>query len=625
MTPSVIAGRSMKTEADSNCSSDRLRDRTDRELHQYVNTHFGAVSGLPSAERIPSSCRVPPVFYRIALSCLVDADHTDTARHYGREAGTAALDLLPAERLKYLDRYVAALPRQKNDQRSDLRQRVYEECKRQDPTRSAIWECDSPVGTGKTTAVMAHLLRAAEEKSLRRVFVVLPFTNVIDQAVGVYRKSLILPGEDWEQVVAAHHHKADYEQTESRHLSVLWRSPVVVTTAVQFFETLAASSTASLRKLHEVVGSAVFIDEAHAALPAKLWPQAWDWICRLAADWGCHFVLGSGSLNRVWTIRECASELQPKVVPPLVESEVRTEAADGEKRRVEIKSRPRPMTLNQFAEWLSEQEGPRIVVVNTVQIAAALAQTLSERQERGAVMHLSTALTPHHRALILELVKTRLAYASDLNWTLVATSCVEAGVDFSFRTGFRQRASLASLLQLCGRVSRNGEYPGAAVWDFELILGGLVNENRLLRDAADALAPLFAQNRVSAEHCTEALANEIALGRRADLHRELRKAENARKFPDVEKLFRVIDADTRTVVVSRTLQESLRRGEPVNWRELQKHSVQIYADSVAKLGLYPARSMHGVYFWDLPYDDFLGYMAGALPLQKGRAEGGFLY
>jgi CRISPR/Cas system-associated endonuclease/helicase Cas3 len=81
-------------------------------------------------------------------------------------------------------------------------------------------------------------------------------------------------------------------------------------------------------------------------------------------------------------------------------------------------------------------------------------------------------------------VKTRLAYRTDPNWTLVATSCVEAGVDFSFRNGLRQRASLTSLLQILGRVNRHGEYDSASVWDFELESSGLVNTNPGLIDSA---------------------------------------------------------------------------------------------------------------------------------------------
>jgi len=122
--------------------------------------------------------------------------------------------------------------------------------------------CEAPVGTGKTTAVMAHLLRAAQERGLRHIFVVLPFTNIIRQAVKVYRNALVLDGENPEEVVAELHHLADFEAVETRHMAALWRAPIIVTTAVQFFETLAGNHPARLRKLHELPGSAVFVTKS---------------------------------------------------------------------------------------------------------------------------------------------------------------------------------------------------------------------------------------------------------------------------------------------------------------------------------------------------------------------------
>src|SRR5205807_3776546 len=133
-------------------------------------------------------------------------------------------------------------------------------------------------------------------KKLRRVFVVLPYTNIINQSVDVYRRYLVLAGENPEEVVVAHHHKAVFQKVDTRHFTALWHAPVVVTTAVQFFETLADNHPSGLRKLHQLPGSAVFIDESHAALPVKLWPRAWDWLKQLTRDWGWHVVLGSGSL-----------------------------------------------------------------------------------------------------------------------------------------------------------------------------------------------------------------------------------------------------------------------------------------------------------------------------------------
>lgn len=595
--------------------------RTKVHLASYRAIHSEVVPPRPLAESVTDTATFPPLPCRIALSCLVDADHSDTARHYQQAPSVVAPEPRWPDRLAALDAYVAELSLGKKDERTLLRKAVYDACRLADPTPS-LWECDSPVGTGKTTAIMAHLLHAAaekdKEKPLRRLFVVLPYTNIIDQSVDVYRRCLTLPGEDPESVVAAVHHKAEYQNPDSRHLAALWNAPIVVTTAVSFFETLAASSTVGLRKLHSLVGSGVFIDESHAALPAKLWPQAWDWIKQLAEEWGCHFVLGSGSLNRIWTIPEI--DPNSRDLPSLVHDQtIRTSVNAAEKERVKICTQADPLTPKELVKWLNNLPGPRLLIVNTVQIAAVLADMLIKKRGPNAVLHLSTSLTPHHRSLMLQRIKSRLAYQTDTNWTLVATSCIEAGVDVSFRTGLRQQASLASLFQTTGRVNRNGEFgQESEVWNFQLIPEGLINVHRDLEISADILGKLLEKGLVSpddcARLCTSALKDEIIQTRRAELNKDLRKAESSFNFPEVQKLFRVIDAETYTAVVSKSLQERIEKNQPIDWRELQQHSVQIYKNRAEWLQLRASTSLQDVFFWDLPYDDLLGYMAGVLPL-----------
>ena len=103
--------------------------------------------------------------------------------------------------------------------------------------------------------------------------------------------------------------------------------------------------------------------------------------------------------------------------------------------------------------------GQRLLIVNTVQSATVIAKTIMQLYGRNRVEHLSTALTARDRARTLARVRQRLRDPSDCDWTLVATSCVEAGVDFSFSVGFRETASLSSLLQASQKRSRTSVYP----------------------------------------------------------------------------------------------------------------------------------------------------------------------
>ncbi|MEA1960308.1 MAG: DEAD/DEAH box helicase family protein [Bacillota bacterium] len=559
------------------------------------------------------------VFFRMLLSCIADADHTDTAIHYRQyPTDTSTVKLRAAERLTQLDLHIAGLKQKgTNDDRNALRNEMYLECRNVD-IDADISSCDSPVGSGKTTAVMAHLLAQAEKRGLRRIFVVLPFTNIIRQSVETYRDMLVLPGENAEEVVAELHHRADFESEDARHLTALWRAPIIVTTAVAFFETLSSNSTATLRRLHELPGSAIFVDESHAALPGKLLPIAWRWINVYAAEWNCYWVLASGSLNRFWTIPEIADIKYSNCVPEIINDELRSRLSVYENKRISYHSELSPKGTAELANWIIDFPGPRLVILNTVQSAAILADYFSEHFGRDCVEHLSTALTSNDRDHTLERVIKRLDNKKDTDWTFIATSCVEAGVNLSFRTGFRELGSLVSLLQASGRVNREGVLSNSEMWTFCILEDGMLKLNPGLKESAAVLKGYFEGDRtIAPELSTQSIADEIALYGLLGRHKKLIDNEEVQKFPQVEHDFKVIDSDTRLVIVDSTVAKRLQYGK-VDWRELQKVSVQI-----AKYKLDELRTpmiMDNIYRWNLEYDGFLGYMAGIVKLEKYSGE-----
>jgi CRISPR-associated endonuclease/helicase Cas3 len=614
--------------------------RTDEYLTRYLEEHhtpFAAVapSGIARFKQMAGS----GLLRRLALSCLVDADHSDTAQHYREERELDGLPLRAAERLAALDCHVAGLAParppecERERQRLALRQQVYRTCReRPCPLHERIVSCDSPVGTGKTTAVMAHLLRVASERGLRRAFVVLPYTNIIDQSVEVYRRALVLDGESAESVVAAHHHRVEFQGDDWRDLRQLtqrWDAPIVVTTAVQLFETLAACKTAALRKLHQIPGSAIFVDEAHAAMPASHWPQMWRWLRELCDEWGCHLLLASGSLARFWELSDFVPAHEQRPVPELLEDRIRAEAVAFEDRRVQLRRKVERLPLSGLADFILNQPGPRLVILNTVQSAAVLANHLRHDLKLGLnVEHLSTALCPVDRETTVRRVKERLK-GTWKDWVLVATSCVEAGVDFSFRTAFRESCGLVNLLQIAGRVSRSGEYAEADVWDFRHDEEGFLTLHPQFKVSRLVLAQLFDEGQVDPSHCTEALSRELnaGLGQTETAAQAILQAERAADYPEVAKLCRIITADTRTVLANPDLIdrfESRDRSRFPAAREVLKHSVQIWSTRL-DAGKLPLKSIgfeDELWAWIGEYDRFLGYMAGVLPLLKA-GEAGF--
>lgn len=388
-----------------------VRRHTDETLENLLSCH---------EEILPLSLRkkIQPysgnnILFRMALSCLADADHGDTASAYGlAPAKDELIQLCAEERLGALDNYVSTLG--ENDERSRLRSEMYQACRNAE-VKSGFSACDSPVGSGKTTAVMAHLLRQASRRNARRIFVILPYTNIIRQSVDVYRKALVLPGENPEEVVAELHSRADFQDPDTRYLTSLWRAPIIVTTAVAFFETLSSCRPSALRRLHELPGSVIFVDEAHGALPIKLLPLAWQWMNVFAEEWGCYWVLASGSLVRYWEL-ERLKEIKmarPKVTD-FIRYDLRKRLLAYEENRIAFLYKELPLSRRELVEWVGNSPGPRLLILNTVRSAAVIASDMAQKYGRECVEHLSTALTPEDRSKTIRRIKKRLENNSDI-------------------------------------------------------------------------------------------------------------------------------------------------------------------------------------------------------------------
>ena len=364
-----------------------LIDHVDAQLDELVRDHHSVCN----ADYFQSDTILHGLPMRIALSCLVDSDHDDTA---GYDRGFESADP-PAtrwqQRVNALDRYVDGLSKDaKGDERSALRNRFYAECRNADQNHS-MTTCTGPVGIGKTTAVLAYLLQKAAINRLRRIFVVAPFTNIINQTVDRLREAIVLPGENPNEIVSAHHHQADFSNIHEREFATLWRAPIIVTTAVQFFETLAGNLPGKLRKLNGLPRSAVFLDEAHAAIPVRLWPQNWKWLTELCDNWECHFVFASGSLIKFWEFPKIRGEIESRVLPDIGVDAI-DEANELEGQRVRYEHIKNALSRGQLVDQLLSNTEPTLVILNTVQSAAVIATEL--RAAGKHVLHLSTALCP---------------------------------------------------------------------------------------------------------------------------------------------------------------------------------------------------------------------------------------
>ncbi len=212
--------------------------------------------------------------------------------------------------------------------------------------------------------------------------------------------------------------------------------------------------------------------------------------------------------------------------------------------------------------------------------------------------------------------------------TFQLTNSVEAGVDFSFRTAFRESWGLVNLLQIAGRASRSGEYDDAEVWDFRHDADSGFSLHPQAKLSRRILEQVFAECRdknrqPGPDDCTEALQREILQdhGEKASRMEEIFQAEKDADYPQVAKLCRIIDVATKTVVVDSELIKRLEnpdRTEWPNWRELMLNSVQLWAPRLNP-GTWPLKPIgfdDELWAWIGEYNSFLGFMAGVLPLLK---------
>ena len=283
-----------------------------------------------------------------------------------------------------------------------------------------------------------------------------------------------------------------------------------------------------------------------------------------------------------------------------------------EEARIQFCYEPTPLSRKDLVKRIVSAPGPRLLIMNTVQSAAVMALDLKDyygENEPTKVLHLSTALSAEDREKVVAKVKKRLADVQDTDWVLVATSCVEAGVDFSFKTGFREMASLLSLLQAAGRVNRGGSDSEAKIWSFIMQDDSLLKRNPGVKIAAQILENEYFKKgiAITPDLSTDSMQKEV--NRVAGDFKRLLNAEADGRFPAVNDEFRVIDENTVLVIADEGLKAQVCHGG-CDWRAIQRKAISVRKYYVDKYELKTLAD--GLYEWNLGYDDFLGIMKGVL-------------
>jgi CRISPR-associated endonuclease/helicase Cas3 len=468
-------------------------------------------------------------FIRMLFSCLVDADRLDAGQKETADLPLAGL----YEKIPVFPND-SALGRRRDE--------VRDACAAAAEGPRGLYTLTVPTGGGKTWSSLAFALKHAAARGLRRVIYAIPYTSIIEQTADQFRKAL------GAENILEHHSNYAFEDSDDDERDLHaenWDAPIVITTNVQFLESLFSHRPGRCRKIHNIAGSVVILDEAQM-LPIPFLDPCRRALQELADNYNCTIVLMSATQ------------------PPHFENAVeiiknRAELEKFFKRTETIKLGPQ--NDDELARDLL-QEPQVLAIVNTKGHAADLAGRI------GAYC-LTTNLCPAHRCAVLDEIKSKLRAGAPVR--VVSTQLIEAGVDIDFPVVYRAACGLDSLAQSAGRCNREGKLPALGrVYHFESPhekLRGYLQRTAAIGAAAENLDDYFAR---------------LAAIEEKDAKKIMEEFKHSLNFETVGNLFRLIEDSGRPVVIpfddnARKLLNDLRFTEHKKkiLRGLRRYSVNV--------------------------------------------------
>ena len=584
-----------------------LEKRLQKKVPEYSSCPNTVLESIPNLQLPPYLAQKAPheiiafriqFFVRMIFSCLVDADRLDTEA-FNNEAKAAlrgrseSLGELRRKVLKEIETLQQKAERSEAPSTivNQRRREVFEQCVQAAQEPPGIFSLTVPTGGGKTLSSLAFALEHTIKFGKDRVIYVIPYTSIIEQNAQVFRKAC---GDD---AVIEHH--SNFEFTEDNYQAQLasenWDAPLIVTTNVQFFETLFHNRTSRCRKAHNIANSVVIFDEAQM-LPIDLLRPCMAVIEELVRNYGVTAVLCSATQPALARNEEFEYGIEGI-------REIISDPADLylSLRRVNVHKLSR-LSDAEVASCI-DQNRQILCVVNTRKQARRLYETVKEK--RG-LFHLSGLMCPAHRSQVLDNI--RAALGNNMPCRVISTQLIEAGVDVDFPVVFRALSGIDSIAQAAGRCNREGKLKdGGSVFVF--IPEG-TSPPGYLRQAAEEAQSIVRNydDILSLEAVHEYFRNVYwRHGDRLDRHDILaRLAEGVSScdfpFRTVGEMFRIIEDGTQTLVIpfneeARGLIKEMKASDSRRIaRKLQRFCVQVYPNVISKLGRAAVEPIHERYY-----------------------------
>lgn len=401
-------------------------------------------------------------FTRMIFSCLVDADFLDTEAFCSPQQSAFRPKKTESKLFYNLGQRLDTFLHTKNQQAdktvvNTLRQTIFNQCKDKAKLPQQIFSLTVPTGGGKTFSSMAFALEHTVTHNLQRIIYAIPFTSIIEQNATVFQEAL------GPEHILEHHCNYKGHDTPEEHpynrkrglVSENWDIPIVVTTNVQFFESLFSNKPSRCRKIHNIAGSVIILDEAQA-IPTEYLEPCVAALHELVENYGCTLLLCTATQPAF----DDMNNLQ-MAFPEVIEIVENPESVFNTLRRTELNFLGK-LTDDDLVDRLSKKQ-QALCIVSTKAQARAIFEQL---QGRKGLFHLSTNMYPIHRRRVLEDIRIRLK--ENKSCCVISTSLVEAGVDLDFPVVFRAMAGLDSIAQAAGRCNREGKMNGLGkVYVFE--------------------------------------------------------------------------------------------------------------------------------------------------------------
>lgn len=428
----------------------QVKDLTDIESSIINNIRIAKPSSLPwkFARGLDLA-----LWIRMLYSSLVDADFLDTENYMENDkalnrGGYCSM----AELFDRFNLFIKQLDEKSEDTKvNKIRRNIRAKCVQMAKEKQGIFSLSVPTGGGKTLSSLAFALEHVKRYQLKRIIYVIPYTSIIEQNADVFRSAI---GKD--QVVE-HHSSLDEDDTtpKSRLASENWDAPVIVTTSVQFFESLFAAKSSRCRKLHNIVGSVIVLDEAQL-VPVEFLAPILETMQLLVDHYHVSFVISTATQP---AFKERMVDGHPfkglKCIKEIMgdEEEVKLLYQSLIRNHVQF-----PDDLHAVSSWEEISEELR----SYEQVLCIVSDRKSCRDLHklmpNGTYHLSALMCGQHRSEIITEIKKKLKNRESVR--VISTQLVEAGVDLDFPVVYRALAGLDSIAQAAGRCNREGKLPG---------------------------------------------------------------------------------------------------------------------------------------------------------------------